>query len=193
MKTLAILCTFSFLVVGCGDDDRPDTDTGPIMLDRDGGTDTGTLDTGTDTGGGVDAGPVCMPQPRPDLRDIAMMEGGEGLIPRCSMETLDCINACTSTMCLLDCLAADATAPFDVGMGQTVNCNACFNIQFNKCLDVACNDQFDALLCCAEAMGCADINTCPACSAESTALNSCSMSEGVSIPSCTSFTSACFP
>ncbi|MEM9071331.1 MAG: hypothetical protein AAGE52_22685 [Myxococcota bacterium] len=179
------------LALGCGDDD------GRIMLmDTGPGRDGGVADSGggTDASGGVDAGGggMCM-QPTPDLAVLNMDPAAMGmLLPRCAPATRTTLQACTNVDCLVGALNGDTTPGVDIGGGQIINCNACFNIQFNRCLDERCGTQFAAFRCCAEANGCADINNCPACSTENDALTSCAMTAGVTIPSCTAFTDPCF-
>lgn len=190
MKTLATLCTLSFLVLGCGDDDRPRED-GGIVLDRDGGGDTGTrADTGTrpDTGGGVDAGSTCR-EARTDLRVLNMDPMAMGmLLPRCSMDTATCLSACEDQACADACYAADTTPGVDVGGGTILDCEFCNNYQFEVCISEMCMPAYGTFICCAEANDCTGAS-CPACATELMAVQTCAQGLGAS---CNAHLQACF-
>lgn len=201
MRTLGTISTMCALILAVGCDDSrggEDAGGGIVLMDAGPGmmgTDAGPGMMGTDAGPGMMMGGACA-EPLPDLRDIAMDPmAPPDLLPRCAADTQTCIDDALTAMdimALQACLTGDTTPGVDIGGGQTLTCEFCFNVQFNKCVDAACTSQFADLRCCAEAAGCADINSCPACMAESDALSSCSMGS-VSIPGCATYTDACFP
>ncbi len=192
MNKLTISLTiFAMALGGCGDDDRPGDDI--TIPDSGPGTDMGPV--GTDMGpSGTDMGPTgprdCE-QPITDLVEINMDPMVMGmLLPRCEAATETCVTDCADDLdCQSMCVMNDTTPGVDVGGGTVLDCNLCFNYQFNACIYDGCPDQFEALLCCAEDAGCANAFDCPACSTEFSALQSCA---GGVIAGCGTFQSACF-
>jgi len=174
MNKLTISLTiFAMALGGCGDDDRDGDDTITLM-DSGPATDMGT---GTDLGTGTDGGGTrSCEQPLPNLVDLNMDPMAMGmLLPRCEAATVDCVNACEDLDCQTACLQADTTPSVDIGAAQPLDCELCFNVQFNSCLFDACPTQGADFLCCTEDQGCSDINNCPACGTESDAFSACAM------------------
>lgn len=71
-------------------------------------------------------------------------------LPRCSADTLACIEACRTNACLLDCLEADRMTPraFD---GALYGCKSCIDHQIAACLaKTSCLPGEAALYCCIE-------------------------------------------
>jgi len=172
MNKLTISLTiFAMALTGCGDDDRP----GDIVIPDSGTTDMGPVGTdmgGTDSG----SGPRMCEEGLPNLVELNMDPMAMGmLLPRCEAGTVDCINDCTDTACQTACLEADTTPGVDIGGGQVLNCETCFNVQFNACLFDACPSEGTALLCCAEDNGCGNDLGCAACSAENSTFGDCAM------------------
>ena len=191
MNKLAISLTmFAMALGGCGDDDRPGDITFPDSGPR---TDMGPSDTdmGT-TGADMGGGPRDCEQPLADLVEINMSPMAMGmLLPRCAAATRTCVTDCgTDQACVANCVMNDMTPGVDVGGGTVLDCNLCFNYQFNACIYDACPSQFSTFLCCGDDNGCTDLNNCPACNTEQMALVSCFMAAA---PDCdTNFQAACF-
>lgn len=189
MKKLALLGILSMFAVACGDDDGGRTrDSGMLTL-MDSGTimlpDTGTMpmmDSGT-TPMGECADPV------PNLVDLAADPSAPaGLLPRCSAETAQCLNDAADGAAQEACIAADATAPLSVE-GQSLDCEFCWNYQFEACLSGECRTQYAAFSCCFEEAGCTG-SECPACQTQLDALIGCYQAN----PSaCNNYLSGCFP
>lgn len=192
MKKLALMGILSVLAIGCGDDDggRPGTDSGLMLMDS--GMivlpDTGTMPM-TDAGGPTGE---CA-EPPPDLRELNMDPEVMGmLLPRCSGETLTCLMGCSDDACADACIAADATPGLDVGGGTTLDCDLCLNAQSNGCIgNEGCEAEWGALFCCVEANSCASPTSCPACSAQLSALQTCA--SAVPQATCQPYLLGCFP
>ncbi|MAR57153.1 MAG: hypothetical protein CMM93_09015 [Rickettsiales bacterium] len=174
MKKLTIsMVLMGLMAFGCGDDDRATDDDG-ITIPDSGVADmnTTTPDMNTTT---PDMGEMreCA-QELPNLVEINASPEGMGMIlPRCEAATLECLQGCEDAACEEACFTADGTPDLDLGGGNTIDCNLCYNVQFNYCIYDGCPDEFSAFLCCAEDNGCSDINNCPACSAEQDTLLTC--------------------
>jgi hypothetical protein len=189
MNKLTISLTiFAMAFAGCGDDDRPGDivipDSGP------GGDDMGpgTTDMGPPA---MDMGPSQCEQPLTDLVELNMDPMAMGmLLPRCAAATETCVADCADdTTCQTGCVMDDDTPGVNVGGGTVLDCNLCFNYQFNACVYDSCPDEFTAVLCCAEAAGCANAFDCPACESENMALGTCASPV---VASCDEFQAACF-
>lgn len=75
----------------------------------------------------------------------------ETSLPRCSAETLSCIQACATNRCVVDCLEADTT-PIGSLDGVEFGCIDCIDYQIEACLTrTPCQPTQAALYCCAEA------------------------------------------
>ncbi len=193
MKKLALVGILSVLGLGCGDDDggaRRGADSGLTLMDS--GTitlpDTGTpmtMDAGTTPGG------ECA-EPPADLRELNMDPMAMGmLLPRCSSATLTCLMGCEDVACQDACTAMDTTAGVDVGGGTVLDCDLCINYQSNACIgNEGCETEWGGLFCCLEANACDDIS-CPACTAQLTALQTCA--QAVPPASCQPYLLSCFP
>ncbi|MCA9613283.1 MAG: hypothetical protein KC586_11075 [Myxococcales bacterium] len=187
MKKLALVGILSVLGFGCGDDDGGRTsdsgltlmDSGTIML-----PDTGTMPM-------VDSGTTPMGEcadPVPSLEELAMDPSAPaGLLPRCSLDTAMCLNDAADAAGQEACIAADTTTPLDVE-GNSLDCEFCWNYQFEACLSGECRSQYAAFSCCYEAAGCSG-SECPACETELNALISCFQGGA----DCNSYLIACFP
>lgn len=196
MKKLALMGILSVLALGCGDDDGgrgSDRDSGLMLMD------SGMIvlpDTGTPPM--MDAGTTPMgecAEPPPDLRELNMDPMAMGmLLPRCSSATLTCLMGCSAsdTACSDGCLAADTTPGLDIGGGTTLDCDLCLTAQGNACIgNEGCETQWGAFFCCVEANGCANPNSCPACSAELSAIQTCAGT--VPQATCQPYVLGCFP
>lgn len=171
MKKLSIVGILSLLAFGCGDDDDRDTrpmlmDSGTIMLPD---SSTTEMDSGTTT-------PEECREPITDLRVVNMdpMVMGQ-LLPRCSADTLMCLQGCGEDgPCQEACIAADTTPGVNVGGSSLFVCDNCLNYQFVSCLsNEGCGTQVGDYFCCLEANGCSGDAPCPACEAATMALSAC--------------------
>ncbi len=194
MKKLAICIALALGAFGCGDDDGngSGTDAGTgITLPDSGmvGTDAGT-GTGTDagTGTGTDAGMArqCA-QPQPDLRELAAMNPGANVLPRCAAATAMCLQGCMDQACQTACLEADMTPPLTAGSNM-IGCDGCLNIQSLGCAsNEGCGDEVAAAICCFEDN---PSNGQTACASQIDAYRTCAQGLG---NACAPYISACFP
>jgi hypothetical protein len=190
MKKLALMGILSVLAIGCGDDDggRPGTDSGLMLMDS--GMivlpDTGMMPT-------TDAGTTPMgecAEPVPDLRDLAMDPmAPAGLLPRCTAETLSCINGASSAEAQATCRMGDTQAPLTVE-GESLDCEWCWGFQTLSCVSDSCPSEYATYNCCAEAAGCTG-DTCPACETQFNALRTCFQAQPMG--TCNEFLLGCFP
>ena len=77
---------------------------------------------------------------------------GEAALPRCSVETRDCVAGCpagdTGSACRDACWGSDTTPAYDSGAGA-VECADCIFRKLLECLQVSgCEPEVDAYLCC---------------------------------------------
>lgn len=131
----AILAFCALSLVACGDDDVG----APIIV----------IDAGRD----MNTPPVDM-FVRPDMGMArvcgdAPMALPDTAVPRCADSTISCLTACATPACQTACLAADPVPPTTVG-GNEVDCGGCLNSEILACAARGvCDDQWNALTCCA--------------------------------------------
>jgi len=145
-------------------------DSGVMLMDGGPGTDAPLRDSGPrlDTGGGGGC-------------TLGATGGLMGMcFPRCSAATATAVDACTTAACEQMAVAADTTASITLtieGMSLTLDCQACFNVQFNTCIIEACPTEFNAYVACDDA-------TPGMCMTQQTALSSCMTMQMATIQPC---------
>ena len=171
MKTVVLISAACALVAAsaCNNSSRPPSrDGGPIIIPDSGTprTDGGTMMTG------------CTDE------DVSY-----NMAAVCSAATMSCVMACTTGMCIVDCLEADASP----------NCPACVNQNLISCANTnGCQSAWSAFVCCVD-------EACPppamaaclmsaqtgACMSQDSAYGTCLM--GVDVQTvCPSFLTDCF-
>ena len=171
-------------LMGCaGGDDRSGGGGGGIML--------------MDAGGGLpDAAPPppmtmdasTMPPPPVGGCTIDVSTGLPALpsacLPRCAASTWTTIMGCSDLSCQTSALQGDSTPSTTLtltasGMMDTLDldCETCFNVMNNSCINDVCPTEFNAYLACSGMMG-AD------CSSQDTALGACIMANDPAFRSC---------
>ncbi len=116
----------------------------------------------------------------------------------CGYGTASCLTNCLNgyvrsrdrvqyNNCYDNCLANDSGWPAQIEGSGELNCESCLAYQQYKCFaDYGCETQVDNLVCCASAGG------SPACTNESSALNSCISGLGNTAEDCTDYGSIAY-
>ena len=105
-------------------------------------------------------------------------------LPRCAASTWTTIMGCSDLSCQTSALQGDSTPSTTLtltasGMMDTLDldCETCFNVMNNSCINDGCPTEFNAYLACSGMMG-AD------CSSQDTALGACIMANDPAFRSC---------